>query len=227
LNHEGPQTQVTLTKDFLLGSTCVTQGQWTALMNNNPSYFRGDMRPVEQVSWNEAQSFRDKLTEHEAAAGRLPAGYVYTLPTEAQWEYACRAGTKGDYAGDLMAMAWYAANSRGYAPLGTKLPNKFSMMFAPEGGVTHPVATKQPNAWGLYDMHGNVFEWCSDRFGDYPGGSVTDPTGPKSGRDRVIRGGSWYHIAELCRSAYRSWDDPNFRVGFLGFRIALSSVPTP
>ena len=119
-------------------------------MGSNPSRFKGSNLPVEQVSWNDAMVFCRKFTERERAAGRLPKGYVYTLPTEAQWEYARRAGTTGAYAGDLNAMGWHSGNA---------------------GKKTHSASQKQPNAWGLYDMHGNVWEWCSDWYGDYPSGN--------------------------------------------------------
>ncbi len=201
---ERPFTRVTLTKPYWLGKTEVTQAQWTAVMGNNPSQFKGDDRPVEQVSWNDAMEFCRKLTERERAAGRLPEGYAYTLPTEAEWEYACRAGTTGDYAGNLDAMGWYGANS---------------------GSTTHPVGTKQANAWGLHDMHGNVWEWCADWYGNYPGGSVTDPTGPPSGSYRVLRGGCWFSAAVDCRSAGRSENGPGLRSLIIGFRLAL--VPAP
>ena len=175
--------QVTLTKPFWLGKTEVTQAQWEALMGSNPSKFRnaaGDA-PVERVSWNDAMQFCRKLTERERQADRLPEGYEYTLPTEAQWEFACRAGTTGSYggSGNLDEMGWYTSNS---------------------GGTTHPVAQKQANAWGLYDMNGNVWEWCQDWYGNYPGNSVTDPTGPSSGSGHVIRGGSWINDPRYCRS---------------------------
>ena len=204
--NEGPQTQVALTKGFWLGKYLVTQGQYQAVMGSNPSYFKalGKDVPVEQVSWNDAMMFCQKLTAQEQAAGRLPAGYAFTLPTEAQWEYACRAGTTGPYAGNLDAMGWYAQNSN----------NK-----------THPVGSKQPNAWGLYDMHGNVWEWCTDWFGPDPGGSVVDPLGPASGAVRVIRGGCWLHDAASCRSAFRFGGEPGNRGHALGFRLALSPGP--
>jgi formylglycine-generating enzyme required for sulfatase activity len=133
----------------------------------------------------------------------LPVGYQYTLPTEAQWEYACRAGTAEPPAGDLDAMAWYVANS---------------------GSTSHPVGTKQPNAWGLFDMHGNVFELCADWYSSYSGGMVTDPVGPASGSHRVLRGGCWYLDAAHCRSAYRDDLEPGGRNRDVGFRLALSSV---
>ncbi|OQB96022.1 MAG: Serine/threonine-protein kinase pkn1 [Verrucomicrobia bacterium ADurb.Bin122] len=200
---EQPVTQVEITRAFWLGKTEVTQSQWEAVMGSNPSSFKGSDRPVECVSYDDALEFCRKLTARERAAGRLPSGYEYTLPTEAQWEYACRAGTTGDYAGSLGSMGWYGANS---------------------GNQTHPVAQKQANAWGLYDMHGNVWEWCLDWKGDYAGGTVRDPAGPSSGSYRVYRGGGWGGTASCCRSANRNFFVPGYR-SFLGFRLALSSVP--
>jgi formylglycine-generating enzyme required for sulfatase activity len=198
------QHPVTLTKDFFLGATDVTQAQWKAVMGGNPAHFTGDTWPVETVSWDDAVEFCKKLTAQEQAAGRLPAGYTFTLPTEAQWEYACRAGTTGPYAGDLGAMAWYADNS---------------------GGTTHPVATKQANAWGLFDMHGNVWEWCSDWYGDFSNGAVTDPTGPASGSIHVCRGGSWHYDAAGCRSAFRYFGVPGYHDLSVGFRLAVAPSP--
>ena len=199
---EKPVTRVTFSKPFWLGKTEVTQGQWQALMGSNPANFKGDDRPVETVSWDDAMEFCRKLTERERVAGRLPEGYAYTLPTEAQWEYACRAGTTGDYAGNLDDMGWYDKNS---------------------GSTTHPVAQKQANAWGLYDMHGNVWEWCLDWYAEkLPGGSVTDPAGPSAGTDRVSRGGGWISGAGFCRSAHRYWYVPGNRFNFLGFRVSLA-----
>ncbi len=196
--------RVTLTKPFWLGATEVTQGQWEALMGNNPSSFKnvGKNAPVESVSWQEAMTYGLKLTERERAAGRLPAGYEYTLPTEAQWEYACRAGTTGPYAGDLAAMGWYDSNS---------------------GKTTHAVGQKQANAWGLYDMHGNVLEWCLDMYGDYPSSSVTDPAGAL-GTSRVNRGGSLGSTAQYARSAYRGSSPSRLPFNSIGFRVALSAV---
>lgn len=200
-----PITQVTIMQGFWLGKTEVTQREWSAVMGSNPSNFKGDALPVEQVSWDDAMEFCRKLTERERAAGHLPAGYAYKLPTEAQWEYACRAGTTGDYAGDLNAMAWYGSNS---------------------GNTTHAVGTKQANAWVLSDMHGNVWEWCADCYADkLPGGSVRDPTGPASGSGRVRRGGCWACSAAGCRSAFRGAGEPGLRYDYLGFRLALRSVP--
>ena len=200
---EKPATGVTLTQPYWLGATEVTQGQWSAVMGNNPSHFKGSNLPVESVTYSDALEFCRKVTERERAAGRLPAGYEYTLPSEAQWEYACRAGTTGDYAGNLDAMGWYSRNS---------------------GGKTHEVGGKQANAWGLYDMHGNVWEWCLDWYGNYPGGHETDRRGAPSGTSRVNRGGSWLDLASSCRSAYRR-HSPSLSNLSLGFRLALSPVP--
>ncbi len=206
-DEEGPQTQVTLTKDFLVGATEVTQGQYETVMGTNPSHAKtaGKDAPVEQVSWDDAMAFCQKLTMQERAAGRLPEGFAFTLPTEAQWEYACRAGTTGPYAGNLDAMAWYENNS---------------------GDKTHPVGMRQPNAWGLYDMHGNALEWCLNCWSDHhPGGAVTDPTGPASGTDHVLRGGSCVVPADTCRSAMRVSFPHDYKDENFGFRLALIAQP--
>jgi formylglycine-generating enzyme required for sulfatase activity len=205
---EGPQTEVTLTKGYWLGKYEVTQAEYEAVMGSNPSSFKGASLPVPMVSWNDAVEFCRKVTERERSAGKLPAGYEYRLPTEAQWEYACRAGTKtrfsgGDSDSHLGDAGWYSGNS---------------------GNETHPVGQKQPNAWGLYDMHGNVWEWCSDWSGEHPGGSVVDPVGASSGSNRVIRGGGWDDGAGGCRSARRIWGDPGGRNAALGFRAVLVSA---
>ena len=200
---EKPPTRVTLTQPYWLGKTEVTQREWSAIMGNNPSNFKGETLPVEQVSWAEAMDFCRKLTARERAADRIPAGYSYTLPSEAQWEYACRAGTTGDLAGNLTDLSWYEQNSQ---------------------NTTHAAGTKQANAWGLSDMHGNVWEWCADWKGNYPGGSVSNYRGPLTGSDRVGRGGSWDDAAGGCRSAFRNGLDPGTRWGVLGFRLALCST---
>lgn len=198
---EGPQTRVTIAQSFWLGKVEVTQREWTAIMGNNPSQIKGDDRPVENVTWDEAMSFCRKLTERERAANRLPEGHRYALPTEAQWEYACRAGTTGEYAGNIETMAWYSTNS---------------------GQRTQPVGRKKPNAWGLYDMHGNVWEWCGDAYTEkLPGGNVRDYTGPVSNPLRSYRGGSWDVTARNCRSANRSGISPGFHSNGVGFRLAL------
>jgi formylglycine-generating enzyme required for sulfatase activity len=202
---ESPQTRVMLTKDFYLGQTDVTQGQYELVMGANPSDFKkaGKNAPVEEVSWGDAMAFCQKLTERERTAGRLPEGYAFTLPTEAQWEYACRAGTIGAYATDPDETSWFDRNS---------------------GGTTHPVGAKQPNLWGLYDMTGNVYQWCADWYANrYPGGEATDPTGPDAGTVHILRGGGWYYDRSYCRSAYRDFD-PGYRANFIGFRVALNPI---
>jgi formylglycine-generating enzyme required for sulfatase activity len=201
---ERPLTQVTL-RDFALGKTELTQAQWQAVMRSNPSRFRGTDRPVENVSWDMAMLFCRRLTDRARAAGKLPAGFEFTLPTEAQWEYACRAGDTGDYAADPGAMAWYDANS---------------------DLQTHPVGIKQANAWGLHDMHGNVLEWCHDWFQDsLPGGRVTEPTGPAEGSFRIYRGGGWSGDAGNLRYSHRFKIAPDDLYDGLGFRLALRRIP--
>jgi len=206
--------QVTLTQGYWLGKYEVTQAQYQAIMETNPSYYKGADLPVEQVSWNDAMDFCAKLTEIEKTAGRLPAGYEYTLPTEAQWEYACRAGTStalnsgmdlsnAEECPEMDEVGWYYYNS---------------------DSMTHPVGQKQPNAWGLYDMHGNVYEWCLDWYGDYPTSSVIDPTGSDTGDLRVQRGGGRSLRASGCRSAWRSSSISTSRYRIGGFRVALTPV---
>ncbi len=190
---EGPQTQVTLSHGFWLGETA----QYEALIGENPSAFKeaGPNAPVEHVSWILAMDYCELLTDREMAAGRLPEGYEYTLPTEAEWEYVYRAGTTGDYVGSLAAMGWIESNS---------------------GGITHPVAQKQQHPWGFYGLTGNVLEWCYDWYSRYPGGKVTDPTGP-----RIARGACWRMDGAVARSAARAGGSAA-RVDYtLGFRIAL------
>jgi formylglycine-generating enzyme required for sulfatase activity len=202
---EGPVTRVTLTQGFWLGRTEVTQAQYEAVMGENPSTFKavGAHAPVERVSWLDAMAFCRKLNERETAAGRLPAGWAYTLPTEAQWEYAHRAGATGAYPGEPESISWNAGNS---------------------GGTTHPVATKQPNAWGFFDTAGNVLEWCLDWYGDYPGGAVTDPAGPARGYYRMARGGSWRTDVNQGRCAARGGGSEG-RIDYtIGFRLALGAV---
>ena len=201
------QHRVTLTKSYYLGVYEVTQEEYERLMGTNPSTYKGKRNPVENVSYDDAIGFIERLNDlpEEKAAGRS-----YRLPTEAEWEYACRAGSStaycfGDDEARLGEYAWYDKNS---------------------GIRTHPVGKKRPNGWGLYDMHGNVWEWCNDWYGEYPSGSVTDPTGASSGSFRVRRGGSWYNEAADCRSALRFRSDPSLRSSYLGFRLVLSSPGT-
>ena len=200
--------KVTLTKAFELGQHEVTQEQYEKVTGKNPSKFEGPQNPVEQVSWNDAVEFCRKLSELPA---EKKAGYVYRLPTEAEWDYACRAGTTtaysfGDSESELGDYAWYNKNS---------------------GDTTHPVGGKKPNPWGLYDMHGNVWEWCQDRHGSYPSGSVTDPTGAVSGSYRVLRGGSFPVRTSLVRSAYRLPYQPASRTINTGFRPARTYILSP
>jgi len=209
---EGPQTEVTLTHGFYICQHEVTQGEYLAVTGTNPSYFTGDTnRPVEQVTWFEATNYCGQLTTLEQAAGRIPTNWVYRLPTEAEWEYACRAGTTNRF---------YYGDDPGYTLVG-----QYAWYYSNSGNATHPVGQKRPNRWGLYDMHGNVWEWCSDWYAAYPGGSVLDPAGPSSGSDRIYRGGGWSNSADYCRSAVRYRANPGNRDGSLGFRVALVSVP--
>jgi formylglycine-generating enzyme required for sulfatase activity len=207
-SNEKPVHSVTLS-EFEMSATEITQGQYKAVMGMNPSRFTGDdYLPVERVNWGNAVAFCRELSQK--------TGSEFRLPTEAEWEYACRAGTTtkyhtGNSKSDLARADWYGGNS---------------------GKKTHPVGQKTPNAWGLYDMHGNVWEWCADWYGNYSSGSATNPMGPSSGSDRVARGGSWISDASICRSAFRSGHYPlvqEFRVSVsayvsheedsLGFRV--------
>ena len=201
------QHTVTLTQGFWLSDHEVTQAEYLAIMGNNPSKFRGGSLPVEQVVWDEAVAYCQKLTERERAAGRISAQQAYRLPTEAEWEYAARAGTTGARHAELDAIAWWSGNS---------------------GGQTRPVKGKEANAWGLHDMIGNVWEWCGDWYGVYPGGLSTDPMGLSSGSVRVDRGGSWANdsgsLPGSLRSAMRGRAFPTVRSYGVGFRPALSSV---
>ena len=223
---EGPQTAVTISHGFWMGKYEVTQGEYLAVMGSNPSFFNGVQqnwpqpgtstdfgtnlsRPVEMVSWEDATNYCGQLTQRERAAGRIATNSVYRLPTEAEWEYACRGWTStrfsyGDDPGytNVTNYAWYRENS---------------------GVTTHPVGQKLPNPWGLYDMHGNVGEWCQDWFDTYPGGIALDSQGPPATDSfRVFRGGVWNGDAGNCRSAYRYGNDPYYRLGNFGFRVLLA-----
>ncbi|MDR3229255.1 MAG: formylglycine-generating enzyme family protein [Puniceicoccales bacterium] len=209
------QHRVRITRPYWLGKYEVTQAQWQAVMGRNPSYFKGAQRPVEKVSWSEAMEFCQKLTAQERAAGRLPAGYRYTLPTEAQWEYACRAGTTTPFStGDNLTTA--QANYNGNGPYNGNAKGK-------NRKTTTDVGSFVANAWGFHDMHGNVWEWCSDWDETSPAGG-DDPLGAAPGSYRVNRGGSWFDRARRCRSAIRDRYEPLRRQSELGFRLALSSA---
>jgi formylglycine-generating enzyme required for sulfatase activity len=199
-NQDEHQHRVTISRPFYLQTTEVTQDQWVAVMGKNPSWFkgRGD-RPVENVSYQQAREFIDRLNRREKTTR-------YRLPTEAEWEFACRAGTTtvyscGDSPGCLSGCAWCSSNS---------------------GGKTHPVGKKPPNRWGLFDMHGNVWEWCSDRYNEdyYKKSPPSDPKGPAMGGDRVFRGGAWAGGPSQLRSARRNDGGPSCRLSYLGFRVA-------
>lgn len=193
---EKPVHGVTLSS-YYIGKTEVTQALWQAVMGSNPSRFKGADLPVECVSWDDCQEFIRKLN--------ALTGQHFRLPTEAEWEFACRGGNNSrgyKYSGsnNLGSVAWYDGNS---------------------GNKTHPVATKSSNELGIYDMSGNVWEWCADWYGDYSSGAQTNPTGPLSGSGRVGRGGSWYNCAGNCRSSIRDYYGPTYRVSSLGLRLAL------
>jgi formylglycine-generating enzyme required for sulfatase activity len=211
---EKPVHEVTLTQVFWMGRYEVTQGEWQGLMGVNPSRFREGSdamrRPVEKVSWNDAVSYCTKLTSRESSAGRLPRGYEYRLPTEAEWEYCCRAGSTtrysfGEDAGGLGRSGWYDGNS---------------------GSQTHAVGGLEPNVWGLYDMHGNVWDWCLDSWdgsANYPSSAVSDPY-VASGPLRVLRGGSWYDASGHCRAAHRVRLEPGDTVDIGGLRVVCAPV---
>ena len=211
--NEGPQTRVILSRGFWIGKYEVTQAEYQEVTGTNPSFFPGDPnRPISSVSWPDATNYCWQLTQRELAAGRIPAGSRYRLPTEAEWECAARAGTSTRFSyGDdpdytsLTNHAWYSLNS---------------------ALTVHPVGQKLPNPWGLYDMEGNVWEWCQDWLGDLPGGVVTDPQGPPSNPIglKVVRGGSYDFAEPDCRSARRFsfGNHPALNDTDLGFRVVLA-----
>ena len=188
------QHEVRISRDFWIGKYEVTQEEWQAVMGTNPSRFMGCARcPVERVSWGDTQEFIKKLNERES-----PAGHRYRLPTEAEWEYAARAGTTEAHYGELDSVAWYCDNS---------------------DKRTHPVGQKLANAWGLHDMLGNVWEWMDDWYSRYTGSEMTDPRGPATGTRRVVRGGSRHVYADRVRFAIRCSFLPGIRRGTIGFRL--------
>jgi formylglycine-generating enzyme required for sulfatase activity len=197
-DHETPRHFVRFSTPFFISKYVVTQEQWYALMEHNPSRFKGNTRPVESVSWNEVQAFIHKLCAKEETES-------YRLPTEAEWEYSARAGSENSYSFGsetqlLNQYAWYRNNS---------------------GGKTHPVGQLNPNTWGLYDMHGNVHEWCQDWFDRkyYSQSPVVNPVGPPEGLAKALRGGDWGSIDWYCRCASRSLSSPDRRSNRLGFRL--------
>ena len=230
------QHTVTISRGLWMEKYLVTQGDYVAVVGINPSYFRNGTKPpwggaggtisnelihpVEQVSWDDASNYCALRTQQEGAGGLIPSNYVYRLPTESEWEYAARAGTttafylgSGLYSGQANFSGIYEYGASG----GT--------FFYPYGiflGITTPVGSYAANPWGLYDMIGNVFEWCQDWYDVYPGGSVIDPQGPASGSDRVFRGGGWDGFGRRCRSANRDFSYPSFRYFDLGFRVVLA-----
>jgi len=187
-----PVHEVTISRAFDLQTTEVTQAQWAAVMGSNPSQFHGDELPVERVAATEVDEFLRRLNDNDPAKN-------YRLPTEAEWEYACRAGSTEARYGEIDDIAWFHDNS---------------------ANTTHAVGTKQPNAWGLYDMLGNVWELTADWKDSYPSGAVTDPRGPKTGYYRVSRGGGWFDVRPAVNATFRASPAPSDRVNSLGFRIA-------
>ncbi|MFA4987921.1 MAG: formylglycine-generating enzyme family protein, partial [Candidatus Brocadiia bacterium] len=201
---ELPIHQVTLTREFFIGATEVTQAQYRTVMKENPSELRGDSLPVEDVTWDDAMAFCSRLTSTEHAAGRLPEEMEYRLPTEAEWEYCCRAGSTTEFCfGDDPALlgdyAWFKANSE---------------------ERSHPVGEKKPNPWGLFDMHGNAWEWCLDHFGSYDAAGEIDPIGLSDDKHRMTRGGSWYFSADFSTSAKR-FDDRHGVHGWNGYGLRV------
>ena len=211
--NEGPQRQVTVSS-FYIGRFPVTQAEFEELMGANPSSFRGSNLPVERVSWFDAIEFANRRS---VLSGLEPVYIIsgqnviwnreangYRLPTEAEWEFACRAGTQTPFhSGNSIGNAgWHSGNSN---------------------NRTHPVGQREPNDWGLYDMHGNVLEWCWDWLGTFPATAETDPIGPATGTHRVYRGGSWRFAAHQTRSAFRFGNHPHLRLDFIGFRLARNA----
>jgi formylglycine-generating enzyme required for sulfatase activity len=220
------QHTVTISRGFWMGKFLVTQGDYLAVIGSNPSYFTSangysdDLtRPVESVSWVNATNYCALRTQQERAGGLIPTNYLYRLPTESEWEYACRAGTTTAFylgSGLHSGQANFNGQYEYDAALGQiNNPNGINL------GETTPVGSYPANGWGLYDMIGNVFEWCRDWYGAYPAGSVTDPQGTVSGSSRVLRGGDWDISAESCRSAFRGFGSPAGQ-DYIGFRVLLT-----
>ena len=234
-NNETQHT-VILTKGFWMGQREVTQGEYLSVVGSNPSYFKNgvnalspgtsgkvtnDLRhPVEQVSWIDATNYCGKLTQRDRAAGLIPADYAYRLPSESEWEYACRGGTTNAFsfgAAIRQGMANFYAFQEYDSAVGSQSKPGNVLIFR-----TIEAGSYSPNAFGLYDMHGNVWEWCADWYGNYPTGVVTDPIGPTSGDGRVVRGGCWDGNGWRCRAAFRNGLNPVYRVFNVGFRVVLA-----
>jgi len=211
----GPVHLVTISNSFWMGQHEVTQAEYAALMGTNPSYFPGANNPVETVSWFNAQAYCSALTAQQSGLGNVPPGYQYRLPTEAEWEYACRGGTTTEF---NVGSALFCNQA--------KFNYSYHSNSSCGSSSTVPVESYTPNAWGLHDMHGNVWEWCLDSAAYYSAGPVTDPfvTG---GPYRIVRGGSWVNISSYCRSAYRDDSVPGDASGIIGFRVVLAPVLVP
>jgi formylglycine-generating enzyme required for sulfatase activity len=220
VGRETDETQhtVALTAGLYMSKHLVTQGEYKAVISNNPSWFNGvrgstdygtDLnRPVEQANWYLASEYCAQLTQQQQQSGQIPTNWIYRLPTESEWEYACRAGSTNQFSygedpayTNLVDYAWYSANS---------------------GNMTQDVAQLLPNGFGLYDMEGDVFEWCQDWYGSYPAGPVSNPQGPSSGEERVFRGGAWAYGPIDCRCAGRYSAGPTSNLNFVGFRVVLA-----
>ncbi|MCH2382973.1 MAG: formylglycine-generating enzyme family protein [Pedosphaera sp.] len=201
--------RVTLTRGFWIGTHEVAQREYESVMGSNPSFFQGETLPVEKVSFLQAEAFCKALTARDREAGRIPANLIYRLPTEAEWEYACLAGATtafsfGDADEEAEAHAWSAENA---------------------DDKTNRVGEKNPNAWGLHDMHGNVWEWVSDWFAAHPKDpELANPSGPPAGRHRVFKGGGWYHEAKFARSTSRFMMEPGMAINYVGFRVVLAKA---
>jgi formylglycine-generating enzyme required for sulfatase activity len=222
---ESPITLVTLTKPYWLGATEVTQAQWDAVMGHNPSFFRGANLPVAQVNHSDALAFCSKVTERERAARRLPEGYSFTLPTEAQWEYACRAGTNSRYftGDDPITLISHAKVFDLDTVKIWPQWQQYALDFHSHHEFASPVGSFLPNPFGLYDMIGNVWEWCSDWYAEnyYQYSPTIDPQGPNEGEAKVRRGGSWHTWPLYCRSSFRNVNTPESRYILAGMRLVL------